>query len=102
MRITVLRRIPRRRCGYHCMGGREDRKRCHLRAAAERLLATIVGNTGASRLFHWRGYESGVTRPRIVIVGGGFGGLNAARALAGSDTRVTLVDRRNHHLFQPL
>lgn len=39
---------------------------------------------------------------RIVIVGGGFGGLNAARAFAGSDTRVTLVDRRNHHLFQPL
>lgn len=40
--------------------------------------------------------------PRIVIVGGGFGGLNAARALAGTDTRVTLIDRRNHHLFQPL
>lgn len=40
--------------------------------------------------------------PRIVIVGGGFGGLNAARAFAGTDTRVTLIDRRNHHLFQPL
>lgn len=37
-----------------------------------------------------------------MIVGGGFGGLNAARALAGTDTRVTLIDRRNHHLFQPL
>jgi NADH:ubiquinone reductase (H+-translocating) len=43
-----------------------------------------------------------VATPRIVIVGGGFGGLNAARALAGTDTRVTLIDRRNHHLFQPL
>jgi NADH dehydrogenase len=40
--------------------------------------------------------------PRVVIVGGGFGGLYAARALAGKPVRITLVDRRNHHLFQPL
>jgi NADH dehydrogenase len=40
--------------------------------------------------------------PRVVIVGGGFGGLNAARALAKAPVAVTLVDRRNHHLFQPL
>src|SRR5512133_2058276 len=40
--------------------------------------------------------------PRAVIVGGGFGGLAAARVLGQSDLRVTLVDRRNHHLFQPL
>ena len=38
----------------------------------------------------------------MVVVGGGFGGLNAARALAGQPVRVTLLDRRNHHLFQPL
>ena len=38
----------------------------------------------------------------VVIVGGGFGGLAAARALARAPVRVTLVDRRNHHLFQPL
>jgi NADH dehydrogenase len=37
-----------------------------------------------------------------VIVGGGFGGLSAAKALGKADVRVTLVDRRNHHLFQPL
>jgi NADH dehydrogenase len=37
-----------------------------------------------------------------VIVGGGFGGLNAARALAGAEARVTLLDRHNYHLFQPL
>jgi NADH:ubiquinone reductase (H+-translocating) len=42
------------------------------------------------------------SEPRIVIVGGGFGGLNAARAFAGTRTHVTLIDRRNHHLFQPL
>src|SRR4026207_2567593 len=40
--------------------------------------------------------------PRVVIVGGGFGGLYAARALRGKNVQVTLVDRRNHHLFQPL
>ncbi len=40
---------------------------------------------------------------RVVIVGGGFGGLNAARALAGAPAlRVTLLDRHNYHLFQPL
>ncbi len=38
----------------------------------------------------------------MVVVGGGFGGLNAARALADRPVRVTLLDRRNHHLFQPL
>jgi NADH dehydrogenase len=41
-------------------------------------------------------------RPRVVIVGAGFGGLAAAKRLAGRHVDVTLVDRRNHHLFQPL
>jgi NADH:ubiquinone reductase (H+-translocating) len=40
--------------------------------------------------------------PHVVVVGGGFGGLEAARALADAPARVILVDRRNHHLFQPL
>src|SRR5580693_8138935 len=40
--------------------------------------------------------------PRVVIVGGGFGGLYAARALARAPVRVTLLDRKNHHTFQPL
>lgn len=40
--------------------------------------------------------------PKIVIVGAGFGGLAAAKRLAGERVDVTLVDRRNHHLFQPL
>src|SRR5690349_19052050 len=39
---------------------------------------------------------------RVVIVGGGFGGLYAARALRRAPVEVTLVDRRNFHLFQPL
>src|SRR5262245_33582173 len=40
--------------------------------------------------------------PHVVILGGGFGGLNAARALGRASVRVTLVDRHNYHLFQPL
>lgn len=41
-------------------------------------------------------------RPRVVIVGGGFGGLAAAQALANQPVDVTLIDRNNYHLFQPL
>lgn len=41
-------------------------------------------------------------RPRVVIVGAGFGGLAVARGLARADVDVTLIDRQNHHLFQPL
>ena len=40
--------------------------------------------------------------PHVVILGGGFAGLDAARALARSPVKVTVVDRRNHHLFQPM
>jgi NADH:ubiquinone reductase (H+-translocating) len=40
--------------------------------------------------------------PHVVIIGGGFGGLAAARALKRAPVRLTLIDRRNHHLFQPL
>jgi len=40
--------------------------------------------------------------PHVVIVGGGFGGLNTAHGLARAPVRVTLVDKRNYHLFRPL
>jgi NADH dehydrogenase len=40
--------------------------------------------------------------PHVVIIGGGFGGLSAAKTLRNADVRVTLLDRRNHHVFQPL
>jgi NADH dehydrogenase len=43
-----------------------------------------------------------VALPRVVVIGGGFGGLRAAQRLRGHDLAVTLIDRRNHHLFQPL
>lgn len=43
-----------------------------------------------------------MSRPRVVIVGGGFAGLNAAKELRNADVDITIVDRRNFHLFQPL
>ena len=45
---------------------------------------------------------TGSARREVVIVGGGFGGLYAARGLRGAPVHTTIVDRRNHHLFQPL
>ena len=41
-------------------------------------------------------------RPKVVIIGGGFGGLSAAKTLANKPVDVTLIDRKNHHVFQPL
>jgi len=43
-----------------------------------------------------------VTKHRIVVVGGGFGGIQTVHGLKGSSADITLIDRRNHHLFQPL
>jgi NADH dehydrogenase len=42
------------------------------------------------------------SRPHVIIIGGGFGGLAAAKALRHAPVRITLIDRRNHYLFQPL
>lgn len=44
----------------------------------------------------------GSTKPHIIIVGAGFGGIKAAKLLAGKDVNVTIVDKNNYHLFQPL
>ena len=46
--------------------------------------------------------ESPRDKPRIVIIGGGFGGIAAAKALRACDADVVVIDRRNHHIFQPL
>jgi NADH dehydrogenase len=46
--------------------------------------------------------ENVPTRPRVVIVGGGFAGIHAAQGLAHLPVGVTIIDRRNHHIFQPL
>jgi NADH dehydrogenase len=47
-------------------------------------------------------YQTDTAQPHVIIVGGGFGGLAAARALKDAPVRVTLIGRRNHYLFQPL
>ncbi|MGC2826480.1 MAG: FAD-dependent oxidoreductase, partial [Pseudolabrys sp.] len=49
----------------------------------------------------WAAHRAG-QKPRIVIVGGGFAGLAAAHALRRADAEIVLIDRRNHHIFQPL
>ena len=46
--------------------------------------------------------SSSAILPRVVIVGAGFGGLWAAKALANAPVEVTIIDRENHHLVQPL
>src|SRR3569623_1481411 len=49
-----------------------------------------------------RGHIMSTTPHRVVIVGAGFGGLETTYRLAGAPVKITLIDRRNHHLFQPL
>src|SRR6185312_15850471 len=51
---------------------------------------------------HTQSSKPADVRPHVVIIGGGFAGLNAARAFKGKDVCVTLLDRKNHHTFQPL
>ena len=63
-----------------------------LDALVARAVAELSGRTAAI----------GQDLPHVVILGGGFGGLAAARGLAGAPCRVTVVDRNNHHVFQPL
>src|SRR6188474_2454822 len=61
--------------------------------------AQVKPEPGASPMsFRWP--EAG--EPHVVIIGGGFGGLYAAKSLARAPVRVTVLDRHNHHTFQPL
>src|SRR5258706_4614628 len=62
-----------------------------------------AGRTPTQGLFQMATEQPGSANPhRVVIVGAGFGGLEATLGLAGAPVQITLVDRRNHHLFQPL
>src|SRR5258706_16338462 len=67
-------------------------------------MVTMFQRLCASRKFKGIGGRNmtEVKRPKVVIVGGGFGGLSAAKKLAGKAVDVTLVDRKKHHTFQPL
>src|SRR5215471_16180951 len=53
-------------------------------------------------MYGWKRQMMSESTTRVVVVGGGFGGLNAARALAKASVEVTVVDRKNFHTFQPL
>jgi len=61
-----------------------------------------MGEMGKKRLRRLRRAEPPSSFPHVVIVGAGFGGLAAARSLGRAAVRVTVLDRSNHHLFQPL
>jgi NADH dehydrogenase FAD-containing subunit/uncharacterized membrane protein YphA (DoxX/SURF4 family) len=78
------------------------------------LLLLLLASSGAGKLsVDWlvtkaaidaakRPLEIGAGLPRVIVVGGGFGGMAAVRALRSTACHVTLIDRRNHFLFQPL
>src|SRR5262249_49752934 len=53
-------------------------------------------------LEHWAMQDAATKKPHVVIIGSGFGGLEAAKKLVHEDVRVTIIDRTNYHLFQPL
>jgi NADH dehydrogenase len=67
-------------------------------------VSTLHSSVGSGISKHVEGdvHKLPVKLPRVVIVGAGFGGLRAARALRNSPVQVTVIDRQNHHLFQPL
>src|SRR6185312_6962560 len=92
--------VPRRRAGPRLSDPGGQR---HALRADPRLPGVLRVRCGDPRGAARRRTAAGMTSPhRVVVVGGGFGGLNVVRALAHADVDVTVVDRTNHHLFQPL
>src|SRR4051812_19387437 len=71
--------------------GRPERTRCRLSSGAWQTPCVAMEYDGQRTV-----------APRVVIIGAGFGGLAAARALGGEAVQVTVCDRLNYHLFQPL
>lgn len=71
-------------------------------SATSRVSATSARPTGRPETVRGREAAPTARRPHVVVVGAGFAGLNAALGLARAPVDVTLIDRNNHHLFQPL
>ena len=79
------------------------RRRASLHLKGEKLISGIMGATQmAGAAGGLAVAQGGRSRPRVVILGAGFGGIHAAQGLAHLPVDVTIVDRRNYHLFQPL
>src|SRR6266567_6018331 len=71
--------------------------------AASRSSLDAGGGQDSGSKHNWRQLMNAqATVPRVVIVGAGFAGLHAARGLRDAPVQVTVIDRTNHHLFQPL
>ena len=62
----------------------------------------MKGDTTSGSKSHTRAGEQPQAQPRVVVVGAGFGGLETAKALRHVPVQVTVIDRWNHHLFQPM
>src|SRR4051812_15689390 len=78
----------------------ERRSVACIRAVGGRGAHRVVGTSASTR--YPRRYAMASSRKRVVVIGGGFGGLNVTEALADANVDITLIDRTNHHLFQPL
>jgi NADH dehydrogenase FAD-containing subunit len=70
--------------------------------AARSTKTSAIGMEWEAGSNHERTDDLGSHQPAVVIIGAGFAGLEAARALAHAQVRVTVVDKKNHHCFQPL
>src|SRR5436190_1550626 len=103
------RQTPERRAAARARRDRAPR-RAHQRAAElhRRALFAAHPHSHGRRAARRSGARAGeramssATRPRVLVVGCGFGGIEAVRALSKAPVEITLVDRTNHHLFQPL
>jgi NADH dehydrogenase FAD-containing subunit len=83
-------------------GGTAGGPLAHLRLPPRPTESTRSQSTGGSNMSQNGSRASAGGPPHVVVVGGGFGGVAAAQALKNAPVRVTLVDRTNYHLFQPL
>src|SRR5258705_8140612 len=85
--------------------GRHSATALRRRRVTPSLVSASPRRSGHRPILRWRCRSRSAPmagRHRVVIIGGGFGGLRAARALKSAPVDVTLIDRRNYHLFQPL
>src|SRR5713226_4394516 len=85
--------------------GRHNATALRRRRVTPSLVSASPRRSGPRRILRSRRRSSSAPmadRHRVVIIGGAFGGLRAARALKSAPVDVTLIDRRNYHLFQPL